>query len=242
MALDFVVENKPPVVFKHHHPSNKKEKRKIQTEFMTAAIEEGLTKSIDQKNKGYQLLSKFGYSHGVGLGKDNKGIKEPITLQKNDLRAGLGIQGQLNIKKLKTEEQKGEMEIKFLNSMRQSRLTKHLLRDIIQAEKCIFELDDQHGIESNDLWPKESETTISSYELQEHNPAYNSDSDPQESAEKLSDQSDATRLKRCIEVMYSTVICPPMYLSHYYTLFCCTTLVFESKVFILHLLWLCIHR
>jgi hypothetical protein len=53
--------------------------------------EEGSTKLINQKNKGYQLLSKFGYSPGIGLGKDSQGIKEPIAQQKNHFRAGVGI-------------------------------------------------------------------------------------------------------------------------------------------------------
>ena len=42
--------------------------------------EEGLTKAIDQNNKGFALLSKMGYKPGMGIGKKGKDYSNDVRL------------------------------------------------------------------------------------------------------------------------------------------------------------------
>ena len=49
-----------------------------------------LEKSIDQKNKGFKMLQKMGWSEGKGLGKESKGRIEPIPVATKNDRSGLG--------------------------------------------------------------------------------------------------------------------------------------------------------
>ncbi|XP_018562165.1 angiogenic factor with G patch and FHA domains 1 isoform X2 [Anoplophora glabripennis] len=49
-----------------------------------------LDESISTENKGFKLLSKMGWKEGQSLGKDNKGMLEPIPLVSNKGTAGIG--------------------------------------------------------------------------------------------------------------------------------------------------------
>lgn len=51
------------------------------------------------KGIGSKLLEKMGYKAGQGLGKNNEGIVEPITIQANKGRLTLGQSGERNIKR-----------------------------------------------------------------------------------------------------------------------------------------------
>ncbi|XP_032676009.1 angiogenic factor with G patch and FHA domains 1 isoform X2 [Odontomachus brunneus] len=46
--------------------------------------------SISKDNKGFQILTKMGWSEGHPLGKDGDGIKDPIPINYNQNRGGLG--------------------------------------------------------------------------------------------------------------------------------------------------------
>ena len=60
-------------------------KRRI-NELMEEKTKEGMERSIQSTNKGFQLLQKFGYIEGEGgLGKNNKGIENPLKIIKRDL-------------------------------------------------------------------------------------------------------------------------------------------------------------
>ena len=53
--------------------------------------QEGLEKSIDSSNKGYEMLVKMGYKAGETLGKSNTGSSaEPIDVKLKNDRRGLG--------------------------------------------------------------------------------------------------------------------------------------------------------
>ena len=53
-------------------------------------LKEGLTKTIDSSNKGFQMLAKMGYKSGESLGKSNSGIVDPIPIVVKTNRKGLG--------------------------------------------------------------------------------------------------------------------------------------------------------
>ncbi|KAI0984886.1 hypothetical protein GJ496_005130 [Pomphorhynchus laevis] len=52
----------------------------------------GLSKKIDESNKGYKMLLNMGYTKGSGLGKTKAGIIEPIDVKVKDNRLGLGVE------------------------------------------------------------------------------------------------------------------------------------------------------
>lgn len=85
MSNDFIKESTPSIGKRkktnitHPQPLSKKQI----VEYMDEKREEGMQKSIDSNNKGFQLLQKFGYQSG-GLGKDNSGISEPIKIRKRE--------------------------------------------------------------------------------------------------------------------------------------------------------------
>jgi hypothetical protein len=58
-------------------------KKRIQ-ELMEEKVEEGMEKAIDSTNKGYQLLQRFGFTEGAGLGKNNSGIENPLKIRKRE--------------------------------------------------------------------------------------------------------------------------------------------------------------
>ncbi len=57
---------------------------------MAQAREEGLSEPLDASNRGYQLLAKIGYTGG-GLGKQGRGICEPVAVNIRSDKAGLGM-------------------------------------------------------------------------------------------------------------------------------------------------------
>ncbi|XP_053674523.1 angiogenic factor with G patch and FHA domains 1 [Anopheles nili] len=56
-----------------------------------------LDQSIASSNKGFQMLSKLGWSEGTTLGKNDAGLSEPIQLTSNVGTSGLGSQNQMAI-------------------------------------------------------------------------------------------------------------------------------------------------
>ena len=117
---------------------------------------------IDSSNKGFKLLSRMGYKGEGGLGKNNEGTSEPISIIFRDTKnkEGLGIQEEKNKKLTKFRD-----ELKRLAQLRddltadfQSRLNyqhqiKSFKKSIYEAEKVIYEYDSRESIVSNHLWP-----------------------------------------------------------------------------------------
>ncbi|KAJ2826981.1 G patch domain-containing protein 11, partial [Coemansia erecta] len=48
--------------------------------------------TIDTDNKGYGMLQKMGWAPGTGLGAHSSGIVDPVSVEGNDDRTGLGAQ------------------------------------------------------------------------------------------------------------------------------------------------------
>jgi len=59
--------------------------------------EEGLQKTIDSTNKGFEMLKKMGYKEGESLGKSQKGIVEPIPIEVKTNRMGIGRENAVKI-------------------------------------------------------------------------------------------------------------------------------------------------
>jgi hypothetical protein len=110
------------------------------------AREAGLQRPIDASNKGYQLLSKMGYVPEIHT-------DEPIMLHVRDTKSGLGVEEErqetieLNERKRKqTQEDYGVWVKRQYNE-------KRVERDIRQARLACHQLDQDHGVEENVLWP-----------------------------------------------------------------------------------------
>jgi hypothetical protein len=117
------------------------------TELMEESLQQGLSKTIDSKNKGFKLLSKFGYKEGDGLGKDGSGIIEPISnigKRKHKEVAGIGILEQ-RAKKLKEILNNKEQAIEeFMKISVMKRNYKKLKKDKSKVMKILYELDLDH--------------------------------------------------------------------------------------------------
>jgi hypothetical protein len=215
---------------------SKKKKRELLIEKMNTTLEEGLSSSISETNKGYKLLSKFGYNPECGLGKHGQGIKEPISIIKNDLdNYGIGLIEEQNKKKLKTIHEKEMLETQFINTLKTERIKKLDIKDLYQAKKCIMELDIQHNISYHNMWPKNVientdnkciEISVSkAFEMDDYclydNEDYKNEEDiidisiQEEKVFEIKDNVDndndeidiTTRLMECIDVSHIVYIC-----------------------------------
>lgn len=53
---------------------------KVKTDIATAYVEEPTKEGIRDDNIGNRMLQKMGWQEGQGLGKDNRGIIDPIVV------------------------------------------------------------------------------------------------------------------------------------------------------------------
>jgi hypothetical protein len=87
MSDDFLKAAAEPAPKRRHRGSavqtQQVGKRKLQ-EQQEERREEGLQTALSADNKGYQLLQKFGFTEGQGLGRSGTGNKEPIKVQKRE--------------------------------------------------------------------------------------------------------------------------------------------------------------
>jgi hypothetical protein len=51
-----------------------------QDKLMITNLISSLEKPLDKKNKGYRMLEKYGYREGGVIGKNNKGLRDPINI------------------------------------------------------------------------------------------------------------------------------------------------------------------
>lgn len=120
--------------------------------------------AIDESNRGFRLLQKFGYrSSQGGLGKLNGGLAIPLTVEKRDAtdRAGLGT---TEVKKRKFEELKAKGTLQEMERDQIVRIFKTELqvqqratatqRNLEGARRSVYELDYRSGITDNILWPE----------------------------------------------------------------------------------------
>lgn len=108
--------------------------------------EEGLHRSIDCTNKGFEMLKKMGYKEGEGLGKSNTGRVEPIPIEVKTNRSGLGREEA----KKKLLETKSKIRQKHLDENNATRE----IRDQVSAQEFRNQLSRQHKsrLTENDLY------------------------------------------------------------------------------------------
>lgn len=121
-------------------------------ELMKESLTTGLQTFLPASNKGFQILSKkFGFVEGMGLGKCEDGIKEPIApiveVAQNEKgapstsKSGLGMKEQRKQRLEFIMNFKDKMLHKFQNHLRQKHQKSKLLQDIRRGAKTLYELD-----------------------------------------------------------------------------------------------------
>jgi len=65
---------------------------KAKEDIVTNYIEEPTKEGIKEDNIGNIMLQKMGWKSGLGLGRDNTGIKDPITAGRRLGKFGLGME------------------------------------------------------------------------------------------------------------------------------------------------------
>ncbi|CAL4068384.1 unnamed protein product, partial [Meganyctiphanes norvegica] len=103
----------------HSHATKRKaqmEKKKVELDAIQKAkkrpfkevekerLNEGLHKALESNNKGFAMLTKMGYKPGTSLGKEGKGIIEPVKVDLKIDRVGLGWQQMITDHRRKREE------------------------------------------------------------------------------------------------------------------------------------------
>jgi hypothetical protein len=181
MSLSFIVED---TATKHKKQKNKethqqllvgnKQQRKkqriaTQLEHMDQNLKAGLSQPIDESNKGFKLLEKFGFKkeQAGGLGKNGTGIQEPIEVRPQMLnnmktsRRGLGkeksieqLQTRFKEKLIRHQANMASLESDFRQSLKYIQECKQMRGDVIRAEKIIEQLDQRFDIDSHSLWPR----------------------------------------------------------------------------------------
>jgi hypothetical protein len=110
---------------------------KPQETIMYEKLQNGLSKPLDNKNKGHRLLLKLGYKEGEALGKNKTGICEPIDISKHipSLKAKFD-----NVNRLSKEDEKYNIlldsKMSFFNE-----INNKLKKIIHQRETMIKNLD-----------------------------------------------------------------------------------------------------
>ncbi|XP_026823187.1 G patch domain-containing protein 11 [Rhopalosiphum maidis] len=127
--------------------------------------QEGLEKAIDSTNKGFSLLQKMGYKPGLGIGKNNSGIVEPIGIVLKTDRKGLGREAALKQvremkKKIIRSRLSTEPSVCEYRERRAQEASEKLDRsDLYRCQRVCRQMDlDQDILEPSEkfFWPVES--------------------------------------------------------------------------------------
>ncbi|CAH3122400.1 unnamed protein product [Porites lobata] len=158
--------------------------------------EQGLASALDSSNKGFAMLQKMGFKHGMGLGKDGTGRAEPIPLSIKADRGGLGhdmlLKRQREVKEvLKHEAAKKRMKIEenqrdsFRQHMSGKFAERQTASDLYKSQKACEQLD-----RSKDLpcvvkwfWPETKPDKEESEEEKEKDGTEDADDDEEEEDE-----------------------------------------------------------
>ena len=142
----------------------KKQRKIIQQEYMNKTLQQGLNKPIDESNKGFKLLEKFGFKKEEGgLGKLGTGIQEPIkAVPSSSMNLGIGkekhlieIQNKRKEKLIKNQKDIKLLENNYRKILKYGQECKQIKYDIYQCEKIIEQLDQRNDIIRHELWPLE---------------------------------------------------------------------------------------
>lgn len=121
--------------------------------------EKGLNTAISCDNKGFQLLAKMGFKSGDSLGKNNKGLKEPINVIVKETTTGVGCEEHIKTVKQKIELTMKRREQNFKAANVKKSLEWTLRRDFYKAQRVCEELDFRKGMKLPKevyFWTKES--------------------------------------------------------------------------------------
>ena len=136
-----------------------KQRRKEQEELQVESLKAGIEKPIGVENKGFKLLSKFGYTGMGGLGPTGHGREEAIKIDPlsngRGEKIGLGVKEEFQRKEKLTTEQRLRAERDFLSNTSAKFSQKAVEKDIYRAQRVIQLLDEKADIARNELWPKE---------------------------------------------------------------------------------------
>lgn len=109
----------------------KKLKTKRRNHEMFDKVQKGLEENIlKEDNIGFKMLQKMGFNKDQGLGKDGKGIKEPILVQlPSQTKKGIGTEipkvekpkiEKVKVEEITPEEYREHMKKKYLESREKS--------------------------------------------------------------------------------------------------------------------------
>jgi hypothetical protein len=122
---------------------------------MEETREKSLAVPIGRDNIGFKLLQKIGYTEGEGLGKEGKGVVQPVAIQKrsNTDVSGLGVlekkeRTQVALKAMKDGKKNmtESLEKDFVQNRIQHRNRTKMLQDLRKAQKIMYELDEAAGV------------------------------------------------------------------------------------------------
>lgn len=123
-----------------------KKKLKSVSAMMAENLEKGLSTTISESNRGFQLLSKFGYKAGSGLGKNEEGRIEPLNPVKSSIAISTTketILNDLNARQLamKAAEMRSGLLASFSSHQSSQYYHGQLKRELFKATKVMYELD-----------------------------------------------------------------------------------------------------
>lgn len=138
--------------------------------------EEGLQKSIDSTNKGFEMLKKMGYKEGESLGKFNTGRVEPIPIEIKSNRCGLGRENAIK-KVLETKSKLRQKHLEQSARKENEQVSTHAFRslmsrhhkskltegDLYRSQKACCQLDQSKGYTEpleTWFWPEANDDNI----------------------------------------------------------------------------------
>lgn len=205
MANDFVDSSK--VNSSSKNPASKRAtecvaasipSKRLALQVMEEKLIEGVKTSISSENKGFKLLQKYGYTEG-GLGKDQKGITDPVpmAIRLGDInRSGIGLEQEKKRKADKFNEDmqkvatlRDAMVNDFKARLMYENEVKRARKYVRAVEKVIYEYDLKENIENNHLWPQSVLTEV--------DPISDDDEAATANAE-LDDKETFARLQECL--------------------------------------------
>lgn len=146
-----------------HNELNQRNKIKPMRVRETEHRELGLASALNSSNKGFAMLQKMGFKHGMGLGKDGTGRAEPIPLTVKADRGGLGrdvlLKRQREVKEaLKHETAKKRVKIEqnqrdsFRRHMSGKFAERQTSSDLYKSQKACEQLDKSKNLPCVEKW------------------------------------------------------------------------------------------
>jgi len=135
-------------------------------EYEAQVREEGLSKKLDNSNKGFAMLAKMGYKEGTSLGKGNQGRVDPVEVVLKKDKSGLGRESAIKLiaeKKCRILAQKAKECVEnfdpsvFRAQMREKHMIRRCEADLFKAQKSCRELDEKKDFSEpveQWFWPK----------------------------------------------------------------------------------------